>query len=620
MPKASLLQFISQSQLENGGFMSLSSTQANFHAPVRYETVFTTAQILSCQAVPAAVRAKAAKYLLSQVGEAGSLNYWPRASIQSKQKPYPDDLDDTFCAWSALLNYQANLASGAEVAKLAKLLIQVEEQPGGPYRTWLVAKNAVPAWKDIDLAVNANVAYFLSLEGVVLPNLSAYFTQALATNQLRSPYYPTAFPLFYFLARALPSTLKPQLAKRLLSIQTAEGSFGNVLDTSLALLALIHCQVPTVRLKPIQRWLEQHEHEVVKPYPFCFDPAIEGQPAYSGAPALTAAFYLEAITQAKQVGKPQPVPHEKVAKQLKTKIIKQFKGLIGEAAQPVLNRILKDNIGDQVILLPYYGSLSFGLSLDLGVVQQLGLGSLCGWVGYTIYDDFLDEEGDPGQLGVANMCLRRLTEIYQDLNLAALYHQTLDQMDAANLWELQHCRFPITENQLQLPKQLPDLANYANLANRSLGHALCLAAMLTLTKQESAIPPVWELMQHYLIARQLMDDMHDWKPDLERGQLNSVGVAVIQRWRQQNPGSKSTLQLEQLPMLRKIFWEEVVDDICSIMTEHLQAAERIIQATAAIQEKAYLLGMLRPLQEGVALTLQERDKAFAFKATFKVPI
>jgi len=81
------------------------------------------------------IKQKAAKFLLSQKSKHWSFNYWVRNSQEAKKLPYPDDLDDTFCALSALFQYDPNLINGSAMAKIITLLTAMEKKEGGPYRT-----------------------------------------------------------------------------------------------------------------------------------------------------------------------------------------------------------------------------------------------------------------------------------------------------------------------------------------------------------------------------------------------------------------------------------------------------------------------------------------------------
>ena len=64
-------------------------------------------------------------------------------------------------------------------AKVTEILLSTETTVGGPYRTWLVPPDSEPVWLDVDIAVNSNVAYFLTLLAVTLPKLSRFIDDAI---------------------------------------------------------------------------------------------------------------------------------------------------------------------------------------------------------------------------------------------------------------------------------------------------------------------------------------------------------------------------------------------------------------------------------------------------------
>src|SRR5438876_3918375 len=148
--------------------------------------------------------------------------------------PYPDDLDDTFCALSALRLHDPDLVNEAALGRVVHLLVALETQVGGPYRTWIAPEDAPAVWRDVDLAVNANIAYFLRLTGTTLPGLTAIMEQGIMAKTLSSPYYPSLYPVAYFVARAYQGPEGVALANQLRSLQKND-HWGTPLQTALAL-------------------------------------------------------------------------------------------------------------------------------------------------------------------------------------------------------------------------------------------------------------------------------------------------------------------------------------------------------------------------------------------------
>ena len=141
-----------------------------------------------------------AYWLLKQQSlKTASFNWWHKKVEARKQRPYPDDLDDTFCSWSALHQLDPQLITPQVLSKLTKLLISQEKQEGGPYRTWL-ADITNAEWQNYDPIVNCNIAYFLAKQHIFLQNQLLYIKEALDKNFI-SPYYSSLLPCMYFFSR-----------------------------------------------------------------------------------------------------------------------------------------------------------------------------------------------------------------------------------------------------------------------------------------------------------------------------------------------------------------------------------------------------------------------------------
>ncbi|HVX56564.1 MAG TPA: hypothetical protein VHA37_02425, partial [Candidatus Saccharimonadales bacterium] len=98
------LTFLARQQGDDGSFISYSSASMQpFRRRRSWQTTFVPALMLGALAgldVPAALRIRRplAKFLLQQRDANWSFNYWTRQSPDRLTQPYPNDLDDTFCA------------------------------------------------------------------------------------------------------------------------------------------------------------------------------------------------------------------------------------------------------------------------------------------------------------------------------------------------------------------------------------------------------------------------------------------------------------------------------------------------------------------------------------------
>ena len=620
------LLFLAGQQKRNGGFLSLTSGSPNeFTKAQAYRTTFFTANIINSlnslpdSALAYSIKKKAARFLLFEKSELWSFNYWQRNSAEAKTLPYPDDLDDTFCALSALAGFNPKLINGQALANVAKLLTSTETKPGGPYRTWLVDHEAKKVWQDIDLAVNANVAFFLSLQEIDLPNMGSFFDGLIKNKQISSAYYPDIFPIIYFLSRCYKGKHKNTLIRQLLNVQLADNSWGNPLKTALAVSALINLGYENK--KGLNRCVDYINKTFNgKHWPacaFCFDPAQKGKKYYAGSASLTTAFCLEALSKYQHLQKtPVKQADIKVLSTQETKIhkaiIRQVRNKFASLAPDVsifalesLNKTLERNNGIEIALLPFWFRQAMGAqgkSVTDEQILNLGNANLYGWISYTIYDDFYDGEGNLNFLPAANTGLREVSATYaallKDNKDFAVVKKILDNIDAANAWESRHCK-AVAGNR-------PDFKNFQQLADKSLGHALGPIAIMMLAGYKAGSKEVKNLLlffTHYLIARQMNDDAHDWLDDLRAGRINSVGGLILKKY---NKFPADLGREEQ--KLQRLFWRLVIPETANDIFKHTRLARMALNRITAIENSAGLLQLLAKPETASRQALEESTK------------
>lgn len=630
------INFIASQQLPNGNFTSQSSASRQAWQPdYSYQTNFTPALMLaSLSSVPGTevIRDKLATFLLQQKSPVWSYNYWAEQTTEHSKLPYPDDLDDTFCALIGLYLHDQKLVTAEGLAQIVKVLIATESKPGGPYRTWLVPSSSPVVWKDIDLAVNANINYFLSLVGQRLPNLNSLIKTAIDTQQLHSPYYPSALPLLYYLSRSCSPSDHAALQKVTLRIWHNIQK-PSALETALILTTLCQLHAPSPILKKLSQTLQssQNSDGSWSADGFCLDPTRRQKTYYSGCAALTTAFCLEALgLYQNQVTLQQQLQTRMSSRveRLQTKIVdqatKRFVALGPELRQQaiaMLNRQLADDTNHEVTLLPFLFAQSLRTNLQLPdeLFIQLGLANLYGWIAYTIYDDFLDDEGQPSQLSVANVALRSSLLSFQRAlpnhrQFQRRVEQTFDIIDSANTWEIAHCRFAVSDRMITL-QQLPRYARRAKLAERSLGHGLTPLAVLAasgIDLRDPQVQVVDKAFRNYLIVRQLNDDAHDWKQDLARGHITYVVSRVLQPLKLQ--GQQSISQL--LPQLDNRFWYHDLSRICKVMESHITRGQQQLAQQQLLEPDNLVVRLLQSSQNLVQTTLSSQKQTVDFLVSY----
>lgn len=655
-----ILTYLANAPRAKGLFTHLSSLcPKDFTHGVRRTTTFFTANILEClntigahprfRVEAAPIRARAAASLNNERSPRWSFNYWAKGSDEAELIPYPDDLDDTFNALTALADQDPGILDGDLLASVAGALVQAETQPGGPYRTWLTDARSGP-WADVDIAVNSTIGYFLARHtGVRLPLLEKFIEDAVDQRTIRSPYYPGEIHVLYFIARYYgvlenKDAAREKIAALVQAALVRDGDTGagilTPLERAMAISSLVRCGAHNRIKEKDVHILASHAppHGTVwQPHPFCIDPSRGGRLCYAGSGALTAAFVGEALALHEMRGKARhhgsghawaPVRHQRI-------IALAQKELERAAVPPLLLETAGKKVNavtdQRITTLAYSFRDAMGVrgnAVSNEIVEQLALANLYGWIAHTIHDDILDLDAPtniPSMLPVANLFLRELSRIYERLASTAvgidgLFHGTMHAMDEANFWEQHHCRFPVISQghfmEAFYPENLPDFGDYRHLADRSAGHAMGPLAALMIagwSRDSAAFHATEDFFRHYLIARQLHDDAHDWADDLRRERLTSVNVPLLCAFRQAHGGFMQPASIEDaVPGLREHFWHHTIDGVVRTIRRHIAAAREARYASEVIADKTFMEDALSALERGARAALAERDKVLCF--------
>lgn len=630
------VDYVASAQLADGSFTSLSSPTARPFKPSHsYRTVFLPALILNALSqIPdsLAVRQQLSAWLLAQKSPHWSFNYWAADAAERQRFPYPDDLDDTACALIGLARHDPAFIDASAMGRVVHLLLAAETRVGGPYRTWLVSKQAAKAWQDVDLAVNCNIAYFLLLKAEELPNLTAYITKAIESGQFASPYYPSPYPLWYFAARAYRGPLRRKLAGLILAQRQADGGWGTPLQTALAVSALYELGEPAGLARAAARLRAAQSPDGSWPAEaFCLDPAREGSQFFNGSTALTTALVLEALHHCADTERAAPAARDKAADKIFSTVMREARreahdldSVVRAGAMTALARVGDGRHGREIVLLPYYVASALqkqpAKKLPQDLLVRLGLANLNGWVAYTLYDDLLDGDAGPWALPLANIAMRcSLAGFLQaaPADYQAYVRQAFTAIDEANAWELANCRLDVDRRgQLKL-KTIPAYTTLKRLADRSLGHTLSPLAVLAAADHSLQEPEVQALLRglrSYLIARQLHDDLHDWEADLRTGQCSYVVTRLLGA----SGLAPGTYQLDDLlPDLQRVFWRHTIVDVGATMRRQVRQARQQLKQSDLLRDQNELAVLLGRIDEATAKAMTEQADAEAFLRAYQ---
>ncbi len=575
------------------------------------------------------LRVRLAQFLLEQRSPSGSFNYWTKDGPEHTTLPYPDDLDDTFCALIGLTLHDSSLINEEVLVKTISLLLATEIQVGGPYRTWLVPQAAHKVWQDVDLAVNTNIAYFLSLVSRPLPNLTKFMEDAIKQDSLSSPYYPSEYPLIYYLSRTYRGSLQTKLLQKMRRLQKLKKLSS--LENALLLTSLLRQDKMSDLSDLVQELLTQQQSDGSWPASaFCIDPSVKGKKHFHGASVLTASFAIEALTIYQRSISQQETLRE--PKEQKTDVLEELRRMVTAECRTLPRYLREDTLafeikvlesknGLEIVGLPqaFNDSLRHPLRNKKEFLLHLGLANLHGWTAYTIYDDFIDNEGQPHLLSVANISMRRSLQGFlnvQNLDFQKYVQQTFDYIDNANAWELAQCRFVVNDTKIAIGK-LPSYGNLSKLAERSLGHTLTPLAILITggnSINSSYFRELQNFFKHYLIAKQLNDDAHDWQDDVRKGHITYV-VRTLLHDLNVPMGEQSLVRL--MPRMQKQFWHYSLTHICKLMRRHVTLSQRALAKLEILKPQNVFVKLLEDIEVSINETESSQAQAINFLKHYK---
>jgi hypothetical protein len=630
------LKFIRKCQATDGSFPVFYTQDArDFSKAIKIKSIFSTAIILQMLAElkqfeeTKKIIKPAIKFLLKQKSQYWTWNYWKRDSKDYKKRPYPDDLDDTFGALTAVSLSNAGIIDGETMARIVEVLTSLEVAEGGPYRTWLVSEKADAAWRDVDIAVNSNIGYFLHLQGIELPEINKLIDRAIKEEKLNSPYYPSKYPIMYLFSRFYKVKPDEDLIKMIFQERQADGGWGNPTDTALVLMTLANWEIDREILLPGKNYLlKKQNNGRWKTGPFYMGVSLsKDKGSYAGSPALTTAICMAAleklnVKQEKTDSYPEKLNEEIVRK---TKDIfrpagKEFFREMERCLEPVMS----GNDKNKITLLPYYFRNSLtkcGENISDELIEKLGIFNLLGWLVYTIADDFLDEEGSPQQIPIACLGMRELQKLGEELlpgnkEFENIYSRIMKEIDMANHWETTHCRLKIKNGNIDLKKyRLPEWGNMENISQRSMGHALgpcAILASLGYKADATEMRRVMDFFSGYIIAKQMNDDAHDWEDDLKCGRITPAVTMILKEFPEVHGNIKVLM-----PELQKYFWEKEIDRICRIIFGQVETARKALKEIECIEQKQIWEELLARQERSAREALEERDKTKAFLKEYK---
>ncbi|MEK7152646.1 MAG: hypothetical protein AAB834_01755 [Patescibacteria group bacterium] len=481
---------------------------------------------------------------------------------------------EVYSVLTALWKYDPTQVTGEWLAAAVQRLVRSEAAVGGPY----YADNAIA------IAANVQIAIFISVVAKPLPHLDDFLADVI-TAECFGDSELTSFGLLYLLATAC----NRQRLTKYVGDNWLDRDWRTPWPQAVALGILKdEARTPEIEQALLAVCRQQQPNGLWDGEPF-----VEGR-AGIYARFVTTALIVEALSEY-QATSPKVSPAELLRKRrgvarAAVQMFTTHPEPLRSSALAMVDRICNADENFEITLLPQF----FAHALDVSrpftstYYTTLGLANLYVWIAYTIYDDFIDSEGRPAELPVANLAMRASLDCFRavlpdDAHFQRYVAGVFAGMDEANAWEIDNCRFAVQAGRVSIAG-LPKYGNCTILAARAFAHALTPMAILAQYSPNSA--KKWRHIEtafhHYLIARQLNDDLHDWLKDMQAGQASYVVTAILRDMRvKYDVHTLDTL----LPAMQKCFRRTTMPKVCQRMLWHVAtsrrhfAKSRLLQAT-----------------------------------------
>lgn len=606
------IKYIASQQQDDGGFASQHTQD-----PVQqYQTTFIVSNIIQAlDGIPKIgdIQDRAVDWLLLERSDDWSFNFWSKRQIAESGRKYSDDLDDTFSALSAICIVKPEAITGEAFALILKLLFASEYMVGGPYYTWLEEVHDKPMHK-IDQAVNATILRFLHLHNAKTEQLVDYLAQEIKKGDLDSQFYNNPIVVCYFLSRCgwVDTDVKQVLVTFILN-RRGDNNWGNYQNAAMAGSALLNLGYEPSKLDDIIGIVScrQQNDGSWEGVPFCVDGhGLGGKVEYTYAHALTTALCIEFLHKQRMQDHVGMVDNESF-----TPVIRGLSE-IQTSLSAVQARLAEKDTLHTIKKLPSIINAIFEARLDDRELHRAAEMGVWGWTAYTIYDDFLDDAGDAVLMPAAHIAMRRLVlsiDAHRSLSFRKHSLELLDKIDEANAWEVRHTRVRVNDGRFSYGK-LPQYGSLDNLANRSIGYmipSLSVMYSANFLRDSIEIQSIEDFFYHFLIARQIGDDMHDWEVDLQNGHISFVLSKLLHVY------GKPVIEFEKdMQKLRSVFWNDVVDDIVTIQIDHVTRARRFLKQIPSAYDPKPLVAMLDSVVASIDRLKSERTTIKEFLAAF----
>lgn len=530
-------------------------------------------------------------------------------ALPSKQWIGTEDLNRVFWVLYGLYKFDPQLIDGAWLAYAIKRLTKSELKAGGPYGS---AKNSV------ETITNGLIAAFLVQYEVSLPNVEKYITKVLDSVN-RKKMNTSMLCFMYVVAPILNKKNKQRILAELNKLKPK--NLENSAHSAVYISTVLKIE-PKSNINPyVEHLLLQIDNKDSDKGTFNFSEknTTSKMIVRNGLIVEALSYYILAHT--KKTKKTQSsILYKDVCRRTKSELASLPSPLDKTSLNMWRQMIIADKNHEIVLMPKFFAETLIGCpDYLMAQCNNLGTANFYNWISTVIYDDFIDEEGSPGLLPLANITHRSSLQIYNEVLADTPYfnayvEKLYRKVDTANAWEVANTRAEVNKGKISITN-LPVYEERELLADRALGHVIgpILITMRLPKIQPEQIKAIEQAMKHYLIARQLNDDLHDWRKDLQAGHLSSVLTDMLDGIEVRT----GVHDLEELiPKLEDYFLKRGLKIACQKLLEHISSSRRALNASMIVKNKGGFILLLDNLQISaedallVALNRQDFVKAY----------
>lgn len=309
-------------------------------------------------------------------------------------------------------------------------------------------------------------------------------------------------------------------------------------------------------------------------------------------------------------------PEQHASYRLATKTLTTLEEPVRTQALQFLARIEKADVTREIAAISEFAAQGLtGSRIPVAKLNALGEANVHSWIAYSIYDHILDNEAGTALLPAANICMRTALKIYQQSlpkrhPIQLLIEHYFEKVDTASAWEIAACRAHISDESISIGT-LPRYNQYEILAWRSCIHILgplIVAASSPMSDMQTE--QFTEGLHNYLIARQLSDDIHDWREDLTAGRISAVVALLLER---QDIQADSAYNLATLVnAIQRDFLAEGAVNASRLILQHAKIAQEKL-AAAGCEPSSKLMGLALRLERMATESIHQQHRFTGFQ-------